>query len=52
MSSPDSVLCDDMMAISFGQSATYGVLKCGFEELLPTENGRRVFHYGERKGKA
>ena len=50
--SSETVLFDGMTAISFGQFATYGVLRCGFGELLPTENGRRVFHYEEKKGKA
>ena len=49
--SSETVLFDVMMAISFGQFATYEVLRCGFGEVLPTENGRRLFHYGaEMKG--
>jgi hypothetical protein len=45
----ETVLFDGMMAISFGQFATYEVLRCGFGEVLPTENGRRLFHYGTKK---
>lgn len=47
--SSETVLFDGMMAISFGQFATYEVLRCGYGEVLPTENGRRLFHYGKEK---
>ena len=47
--SSESVLCDGMMAMSFGQFATYEALRCVFGEVLPTENGRRLFHYGKEK---
>lgn len=37
------------MAMSFGQFATYEVLRRGFEEVLPTENGRRLFHWRTKR---
>lgn len=36
-------LCGCMMAMSFDQFATYEVLRCGLREVLPMENGRRLF---------
>lgn len=49
--SSESALCDDMMAMSFGQFATYEVLRCGFGEVLPTEMAGGCFT-GEQKGEA